>query len=423
MDTENKESKDLSTDREKELDKEQKIRTDEAIIKEALDSIEVGNEDMTEVYDFVGNNEGMVPTGAEGKSIKPFPAEFEKVSASSFLKLSSEQLRLLFVSDGVVDFHGNNNALRNIGLVDLYPKTSTKQQYLRIDGKTYAYGARRHDGKMGYGNPGYKPITGEEHIEFFCDESTKGTETQKSYEEFSADFAEDFAHFSGEMENLNPTEASEEEIKFEQGVEKEEQREQKMLEEMDKALEGMEGVESMDRKDKYIATSKAYADILEAETGIPREVTIIQACLESGYGESAIGGNHFGIKGKSSQKNTFRTTEYFTPDEFSNWRKNNPEMASQATASPDLKSGKLKCSLPDQFRSYGSMRESFVDYGKYIKKPDSQGNPTGRYTEAFQHKNNPRKFLETVLSCGYATDPNYMTKAGKIAAECGLEWA
>ena len=417
-DGEKNENKELSEAQKKNLDKAQQRRIDEVIINQALDSIAVGKEDMEDVFAFVGKEESMLAVETGKNKIKSFPSGFEKVSASSFLKLSSEQLQQLFVSNGVVDFHGNNNALRNIGLVDLYPKTSVKQQYLRIDGETYAYGARRYDGKIGYGNPGYKPIMGGENIEFFCDQSTAETEMQKSYKEF----ASECAGFSGEMENLSPEEEKKEKIKFEQGVEKEEKREQEMLEEMDKALEGMEGVESMDRQDKYIATSKVYAEILEAKTGIPREVIIIQACLESGYGQSAIGGNHFGIKGKSSQKNTFQTTEYFTPDQFSNWRKNNPEMVSQATATPDLKTGKLKCSLPDQFRSYGSMRESFIDYGKYIKKPDAQGNPSGRYKEAFQYKNNPRKFLETVISCGYATDPNYMIKAAGIAERCGLEW-
>ena len=186
---------------------------------------------------------------------------------------------------------------------------------------------------------------------------------------------------------------------------------------MDKELEKVEGLESMKWKGKYIATAKIYAKEIERTMGIPYEVTIIQACLESGYGKSAIGGNHFGIKGGSGGDNTARTTEYFTGDEFHAWKKKNPSLGKDVKFKGE---GSHKYSLPDNFRSYGSMKSSFIGYGKFITKPKN-GKPSGRYSGAFAYKDNPREFLRTVIGAGYATDPNYMNKADKIARKLDLD--
>ena len=97
-------------------------------------------------------------------------------------------------------------------------------------------------------------------------------------------------------------------------IKKDEERDEKMMEEMDEATKGMTGVENMEWKEKYVATATKYAKVIEKEMGIPYEVTIVQACLESGYGKHATGGNHFGIKSLSSSENVFLTTEYFTPE-------------------------------------------------------------------------------------------------------------
>lgn len=77
------------------------------------------------------------------------------------------------------------------------------------------------------------------------------------------------------------------------------------------------------------------------------------------------------------------------------------------------------------FRTYSDMKESFIDYAKFLTK-----NP--RYREAFQYaKNitpqpsyypkdyvaenfNPRKFIEAIKDAGYATDPVYVDKIASV---------
>jgi len=93
--------------------------------------------------------------GAE-KMIKNIPA-------SEFLKRSPEELRMLFLIDGVVDFHGNENARKYVGLGDLLPSSTN---FVRVDG---GLGKRSisDSGKIGYLNRGrdYLAVLGGEKID------------------------------------------------------------------------------------------------------------------------------------------------------------------------------------------------------------------------------------------------------------------
>jgi len=343
---------------------------------------------------------------------------------------SPEGLRALFLENGVVNFHGNNSAKMRIGAGDLYPPT---QKFIKINNEVgqRSIDPKFHSKKIGYVTKKghYLPITGGETIseiegnqEGFGTTSIMGTESH------------DIKDKDGNVIDTVYGEAAYN-AAFLEEIEKDVAAEKDLSDEMDTQLETVEGLESMKWKEKYIATAQIYAKEIERTMGIPYEVTLVQACLESGYGRSAIGGNHFGIKGGSGSDNTARTTEYFTGDEFHTWKEQNPSLGK------DVKfkgKGSHKYSLPDNFRSYGSMKSSFIGYGKFITK-SKNGQSSGRYSEAFNHvapdvpnapkdskdpirpERNPRKFLRTVIGAGYATDPNYMNKADKIARKLGLE--
>ena len=147
------------------------------------------------------------------------------------------------------------------------------------------------------------------------------------------------------------------------------------------------------------------AKVIEAQYGIPWQVTVGQSTLESRYGKSGLSkeGNYFGIKGEGK---VFLTREVYDGQEIM-------ENAS--------------------FRTYSDMKESFIDYAKFlaIKNP--------RYREAFRYAKDinprpsyypkdyssenydPKKFLEAIKEAGYATDNEYVEKVASVWKTNGIE--
>lgn len=120
----------------------------------------------------------------------------------------------------------------------------------------------------------------------------------------------------------------------------------------------------------------------ETLTGVPALATLAQAALESAWGAHAPGFNFFGIKdtdGINGNEQRLRTHEVI----------HGKTIAVQA-----------------EFRKYDTPAEGFADHGGFLKR-----NP--RYANAFNFKD-PFQFLNEVAKAGYATDPNYAEKLGKI---------
>ncbi len=131
----------------------------------------------------------------------------QNIPASEFLKRSPEELRMLFLIDGVVDFHGNENAKKYVGLGDLLPSSTS---FVRIDG---GLGKRSisESGKIGYLNLGknYLAIFGEEKI----DVNPSVTEEEKTaFEDIQAVENEDQAKDDFRM-NLELAEGFQREVK------------------------------------------------------------------------------------------------------------------------------------------------------------------------------------------------------------------
>ncbi len=128
------------------------------------------------------------------------------------------------------------------------------------------------------------------------------------------------------------------------------------------------------------------AKSVEEKLGVPFQVVIAQAALETGWGQKIIkdqqgssSNNLFNIKaderwaGQQIQKDTLEFEE----------------------------GAMVKKSSP--FRAYQSLKDSVNDYINFLSGND-------RYKDALQNSTNVEQFLHGLQKAGYATDPQYANK-------------
>jgi flagellum-specific peptidoglycan hydrolase FlgJ len=123
-------------------------------------------------------------------------------------------------------------------------------------------------------------------------------------------------------------------------------------------------------------------------------VTVAQFLLESDWGRRGLGAanNYFGIKARDGEPSiTLETTE------FVNGR---------------------PVRVPQQFRRYDSMAESFADHARLIC---DRRRPNGEkiYAAALAHPTDPVAFAQALTGV-YATDPEYGNKLVAIMKDRGL---
>lgn len=142
------------------------------------------------------------------------------------------------------------------------------------------------------------------------------------------------------------------------------------------------------RKNTRAEYIEKYAPLAVSEmvrTGIPASITLAQACLESGDGNSTLSiksNNHFGIKCKSS----WRGKRVYHDDD----------------------------ALGECFRKYNSVEESFIDHSDFLTL-----NP--RYAELFTLKLTDYKgWARGLKKAGYATNPHYANHLIKIIEDYKL---
>ena len=136
----------------------------------------------------------------------------------------------------------------------------------------------------------------------------------------------------------------------------------------------------------FVSALTEPAKAVQEKIGVPFQVVIAQAALETGWGQKIIkdqqgssSNNLFNIKadnrwaGEHIQKDTL---------EF--------ELGTM-----------VKKSAP--FRAYQSFDESFNDYVNFLTDND-------RYQDALQNPSNVEHFLQGLQKAGYATDPQYADK-------------
>jgi flagellar protein FlgJ len=125
-------------------------------------------------------------------------------------------------------------------------------------------------------------------------------------------------------------------------------------------------------------------------SGIPAKFILGQAALESGWGKHEIRDasgsgsfNLFGIKAGSNWKGP--TVEAVTTEYI----------------------GGVAQKVVQKFRAYASHAEAFLDYAKLIAH-------SPRYAQAMQSVHDVTRFAQEMGRSGYATDPGYGEKLGKI---------
>lgn len=120
--------------------------------------------------------------------------------------------------------------------------------------------------------------------------------------------------------------------------------------------------------ENYVEQNLPFAKQVQEKFGVPIPVTLSQGGIESKWGQQAVGGNLFGIKGKGT-----KTTD------------------AQTGASIEQ-------------RAYNSPEESHLDYGRFLTE-------NKRYAEAFKHKDDPKAFASEVAKAGYSEKPEEYAKA------------
>ena len=150
-------------------------------------------------------------------------------------------------------------------------------------------------------------------------------------------------------------------------------------------------------KAEFVNAVYYYALLDEEDTAVPASVTVVQAVLESGYGQSvpvdrATGRysyNLFGIKGIGPAG---------TVQDYS-WEENSA-------------TGKWEKVLA-QFKAYASFADSIKGHSQFLLE-------NKRYALAFKTKT-AQEFAKAIAEAGYATDSNYAAKLIALMAEWGLD--
>jgi len=136
----------------------------------------------------------------------------------------------------------------------------------------------------------------------------------------------------------------------------------------------------------FVSALTEPAKAVQDRIGVPFQVVIAQAALETGWGQKII---------KDQQGSS--SNNLFNIKADNGWA---GEQIQKDTLEFEL-GAMVKKSAP--FRAYQSLEESFNDYADFLVGND-------RYQDALQKPNNVEHFLQGLQKAGYATDPQYANK-------------
>ena len=140
-----------------------------------------------------------------------------------------------------------------------------------------------------------------------------------------------------------------------------------------------------DVQQAFLEAIRPHAEAAAARLGVAPELVAAHAALETGWGRHAPGNNMFGIKAGGS------------------W-----QGAVQALATLEVEDGVAR-HRNERFRGYGDLAASFQDYaGLLLENP--------RYRRALNTGGDAQAFAHALQAGGYATDPAYADKLGRVAA-------
>ena len=141
---------------------------------------------------------------------------------------------------------------------------------------------------------------------------------------------------------------------------------------------------------EFVALHSEAAKNAEGASGIPASFMVAQAAHETGWGKKAIhmadGSNSFNLFGIKAGADWKGPTAKVMTTEFVN--------------------GQAR-KLTQSFRAYSSYDESFADYARLMKT-------SPRYRDVVAQAGNAQAFAQGLQRAGYATDPAYADKLGRV---------
>ena len=168
---------------------------------------------------------------------------------------------------------------------------------------------------------------------------------------------------------------------------------------------------TMDAKTYFIGTLKAIADKVEAETGIAARLGVIQASLESNYGQSQLSRSdvNLTILPSKSQGPALNIFGFKTGEA---WLKAGRPYVMMPTTDYGADGKPFKAMQP--FRAYASWAESYRDWARLMQTPTYVNDGA---LDALK-KNDLAKF-GAALSKHYAPNQDYGTRLAARAKDMG----
>ncbi|MCW8863867.1 MAG: flagellar assembly peptidoglycan hydrolase FlgJ [Colwellia sp.] len=143
---------------------------------------------------------------------------------------------------------------------------------------------------------------------------------------------------------------------------------------------------SFDAPKDFVTALTEPAKAVQEKLGVPFQVVIAQAALETGWGQKII-----------KHENGTSSNNLFNIKADNRWA---GEKIQKETL--EFEQGAMvKKSAP--FRAYQNLSESFNDYVNFLSDSD-------RYQDALQNSGDVEHFLHGLQKAGYATDPQYANK-------------
>lgn len=138
--------------------------------------------------------------------------------------------------------------------------------------------------------------------------------------------------------------------------------------------------------------------IEELKFGIPAEVKLAQAIVETGWGKNVKGNNWFGIKGKGQK---FITSEYLTKEQMSGLK---------IIRSNKVDENLYFCIIEDSFEAYETSWESWRNHSHYLM--NAKNGSKYRYNDLLGR--HWKVWVDSLAERGYATDITYGQKLQSI---------
>lgn len=153
---------------------------------------------------------------------------------------------------------------------------------------------------------------------------------------------------------------------------------------------------------EFFATIVPGAVAAEDHYGVPAEMAVAQAAIETGWGSRPIGANWFGIKKADRHKRVAWkiTREVLTQAQLDSYRRRFPDRVVSVEARAD---GRFNVTCREPFADYLNVTAGVMDYAYTVSS-------LGRYRTRFlEYKATGKvdEYAMGVAEAGYATDPGY----------------